>query len=113
MSQSKEDTTTALRLQKEAEQTSLSIKSITEGSTERGLPKVKFIDDIDIFSNSFDPPASVELMIGAFSDLFGSMKSLESTLDMRGEPHPTGAKRLFQSFRNKSIEWISTQNVWN
>ena len=69
----------------EAEQTSLSFQSITEGFTSRDIPKVKFIEDIDAFSNSFHPPASAELMIGAFSDFFGKLKGVEGTLAQRGK----------------------------
>jgi hypothetical protein len=72
-------------LTSEGEQTSLSFESITDGVSSRDIPKVKFIEDIDAFSNEFDPPASSELMIGAFSDLFGKMKGVESTLSQRGE----------------------------
>ena len=74
-------------LKKESEETSLDITSITEGmasTSASAIPKVKFIEDIEGFSNSFDPPASVELMIGAFSDLFGKMKGLEVTMNQRG-----------------------------
>jgi len=73
-------------LKKESEETSLDITSITEGmasTSASAIPKVKFIEDIEGFSNSFDPPASVELMIGAFSDLFGKMKGLEVTMNQR------------------------------
>jgi hypothetical protein len=68
----------------EADQTSLSFQSITEGFTSRDIPKVKFIEDIDAFSQSFDPPASAELMIGAFSDFFAKLKGVEGTLAQRG-----------------------------
>mmetsp|Transcript_23304 Transcript_23304/g.34099 ORF Transcript_23304/g.34099 Transcript_23304/m.34099 type:complete len:209 (+) Transcript_23304:138-764(+) len=77
---SKEDALT-----KEAEQTSLSLASITDGITDRDIPKVKFLEDIEAFSNSFDPPASAELMIGAFSDLFGKMKNVEGSLSQRAQ----------------------------
>jgi len=72
-------------LTSEGEQTSLSFESITDGVSSRDIPKVKFIEDIDAFSNEFDPPASSELMIGAFSDLFGKMKGVESTLSQRAK----------------------------
>ncbi len=77
---SKEDELTS-----EAEQTALSFGDITDGVSPRDIPKVKFIEDITAFSNTFDPPASSELMIGAFSDLFGKMKNVEQTLAQRGE----------------------------
>jgi hypothetical protein len=72
-------------LTKEAEQTSLSIESITDGVSERGIPNVKFVEEIDSFSKSFNPPASAELMIGAFSDIFGKMKGVEGTLGQRAQ----------------------------
>lgn len=77
---SKEDALTS-----EAEQTSLSFGDITDGVSPRDIPKVKFIEDITAFSNTFDPPASSELMIGAFSDLFGKMKNVEQTLAQRAK----------------------------
>ena len=67
-------------LKKEAASTSLTLESITEGSNERDIPNVKFLDDIGDFAASFDPPASAELMIGAFSDLFGKFKTFETSL---------------------------------
>lgn len=73
------------KLTAEADQTSLSFQSITEGFTSRDIPKVKFIEDIDAFSKSFDPPASAELMIGAFSDFFAKLKGVEGTLAQRGK----------------------------
>lgn len=69
----------------EAEQTSLSFESITEGVNDRDIPIVKFVEDIDSFSSSFDPPASAELMIGSFTDLFGKMKSVEQTMANRAK----------------------------
>eukprot|EP00555_Chaetoceros_dichaeta_P004801 CAMPEP_0198256656 /NCGR_PEP_ID=MMETSP1447-20131203/6519_1 /TAXON_ID=420782 /ORGANISM="Chaetoceros dichaeta, Strain CCMP1751" /LENGTH=245 /DNA_ID=CAMNT_0043943351 /DNA_START=25 /DNA_END=762 /DNA_ORIENTATION=- len=67
-------------LKKEAASTSLSLESITDGSNDRDIPNVKFLDDIGDFAASFDPPASAELMIGAFSDLFGKFKTFETGL---------------------------------
>jgi len=67
-------------LKKEAASTSLTLESITEGSNERDIPNVKFLEDIGDFAASFDPPASAELMIGAFSDLFGKFKTFETSL---------------------------------
>ena len=71
-------------LEQEANTTLLSFKDITEGLSERDIPKVKFIEDIFKFSTSFEPSASAELMIGAFSDLFGKLKAVEGTLAQRG-----------------------------
>jgi len=60
---------------------SLSLESITEPSANASqIPKCRFVEDIDEFSNSFVPPASAELLIGAFSDLFGKFKQYEMNL---------------------------------
>mmetsp|Transcript_15660 Transcript_15660/g.19096 ORF Transcript_15660/g.19096 Transcript_15660/m.19096 type:complete len:219 (+) Transcript_15660:190-846(+) len=67
-------------LKKEAENTSLKLESITDGVNENGVPKVRFVEDITSFTNSFNPPASAELMIGAYSDLFGKFKTYEGSL---------------------------------
>lgn len=72
-------------LTKEAENTSLKLESITDGANEHGVPKVLFVDDITTFAKSFDPPASAELMIGAFSDLFGKFKTYETSLMQKSE----------------------------
>ena len=72
-------------LTKEAENTSLKLESITDGFNANGVPKVRFVEDITSFANSFDPPASTELMIGAYSDLFGKFKTYEGSLVQRSE----------------------------
>lgn len=72
-------------LTKEAENTSLKLESITDGSNENGVPKVKFVEDITSFVNTFEPPASAELMIGAFSDIFGKFKTYEGSLAQRSK----------------------------
>lgn len=61
----------------------LQLESITDGQNERGIPVVKFVEDITSFSKSFDPPASAELIIGAYSDLFAKFKSYESSLNQK------------------------------
>jgi len=63
--------------------TSLTFESITDGSNEREIPKVKFLENIGDFAASFNPPASTQLMIGAFSDLFGKFKSFETSLSKK------------------------------
>uniref|UniRef100_A0A7S2W0Q4 Uncharacterized protein n=1 Tax=Eucampia antarctica TaxID=49252 RepID=A0A7S2W0Q4_9STRA len=70
-------------LTEEAENSNISLESITDGSNERGIPKVKFIDDIGQFAESFNPAASSELLIGAFSDLFGKFKAYETSLGQK------------------------------
>lgn len=71
------------KLEEEAERTSLNLESIVEGENERGVPAVKFIDDVGAFSEQFTPPASPELLIGAFSDIFGKFKALEANLSQK------------------------------
>jgi hypothetical protein len=72
-------------LAEEAENTSLSLEDITDGKTERGIPQAKFIDDIGKFAKSFSPPASAELLIGAYSDLFSKFKAYEQSLSQKRE----------------------------
>ncbi|KAL3772530.1 hypothetical protein ACHAWO_002532 [Cyclotella atomus] len=61
----------------------ISLESITEGSNPRGIPHTKFIEDIESFANSFNPPASPELLIGAYSDLYSKFKQYESQLSLK------------------------------
>lgn len=67
----------------EPEIPALSLKDITSGKNERGIPAAKFIEDIDAFSISFTPSASAELLIGAFSDLFSKYKQYEMNLTQK------------------------------
>jgi prefoldin subunit 5 len=62
----------------------MSIQSIIEGDNERGIPHAKFIDDVDMFSATFDPPASAELLIGAYSDLIAKYRNFETQLSQKG-----------------------------
>eukprot|EP00934_Nitzschia_sp_Nitz4_P004709 Nitzschia sp. Nitz4//scaffold12_size214221//9420//10134//NITZ4_001474-RA/size214221-augustus-gene-0.0-mRNA-1//1//CDS//3329534942//4699//frame0 len=64
-------------------QADMSLLSITDGENGRGIPFVKFIDDVDAFSNAFDPPASAELMIGAYSELHSKFKTFETSLTQK------------------------------
>lgn len=59
---------------------SISLLSITEGENDRGIPIVKFIDDVEKLANAFSPPASAELLIGAYSELHSKFKSFETSL---------------------------------
>lgn len=61
----------------------ISLDSITDGKNDRGIPATRFIDDIDIFANTFDPPATAELLIGAYSDLYSKFKAYEQQLDQK------------------------------
>jgi hypothetical protein len=73
------------KLEEEAEATSLSLESITDGQNERGIPAVRFLDDIGSFADQFTPPASPELLIGAYSDIFSKFKVYETTLNQKSE----------------------------
>lgn len=61
----------------------ISLESITDGKNERGIPATKFLDDIELFANSFNPPASSELLIGAYSDLYSKFKAYEQQLEQK------------------------------
>eukprot|EP00980_Cylindrotheca_fusiformis_P005762 scaffold1203_cov117-Cylindrotheca_fusiformis.AAC.1 len=61
----------------------MSLLSITDGENDRGIPVVKFISDVDSFANSFTPPATAELMIGAYSELHSKFKTFETTLTQK------------------------------
>ena len=58
----------------------MSLLSIADGENERGIPIVKFIEDVDAFANQFTPPASAELLIGAYSELHSRFKTYETSL---------------------------------
>lgn len=64
----------------------MSLLSITSGENARGIPVVKFIDDVGEFSNSFQPPASAELIIGAYSELHSKFKTFETSLTQKSKP---------------------------
>lgn len=69
---------------KEASQVEdMSLLSITDGDNERGIPFVKFIDDVETFANTFTPPATAELLIGAYSELHSKFKTFETTLTQK------------------------------
>jgi prefoldin subunit 5 len=70
-------------LENEASKTSLKLESITDGFNARGIPTVRFVDDIGEFATSFSPLASAELLIGAYSDLFAKFKSYEESLSQK------------------------------
>ena len=63
----------------------MSLLDITDGENERKIPVAKFIDDIGDFSASFDPPASAELLIGAYTELYNKYKTYEATLTRKRE----------------------------
>ena len=61
----------------------MSLLDITEGDNERGIPKAKFIDDVGTFSSKFQPAASAEILIGAYSDLMVKYRTYEAQLQQR------------------------------
>ena len=61
----------------------MSLKDLTDGENERGLPIVKFLEDIEAFAESFQPTASAELLIGAFTELHGKYKASEANLQSK------------------------------
>lgn len=64
-------------------QADMSLLSITEGENERGIPHVKFIDDVEAFASTFNPPTSAELLIGAYSELHQKFKTFETSLTQK------------------------------
>lgn len=64
----------------------MSLLSITDGENARGIPFIKFIEDVDGFANTFTPPASAELMIGAYSELHSKFKTFETSLTQKSKP---------------------------
>lgn len=61
----------------------MSLLSITDGENARGIPIVKFIDDVEYFVNTFTPPAKAELLIGAYSELHSKFKTFETSLNQK------------------------------
>lgn len=61
----------------------LQMDDITDGHSERGIPVAKFIDDVGVFVESFQPPASSELIIGAYNDLHSRYKTMEASIAQR------------------------------
>jgi hypothetical protein len=61
----------------------MSLMDIIEGENDRGIPTAKFVDDLGVFAESFSPPASAELLIGAYTELHTKYKSFEITLTQK------------------------------
>jgi hypothetical protein len=61
----------------------MSLMDIIEGENDRGIPTAKFVDDLGAFAESFSPPASAELLIGAYTELHTKYKSFEITLTQK------------------------------
>ena len=70
----------------------MSLLSITDGENDRGIPLVKFIEDVDAFANSFTPPSSAELLIGAYSELHSKFKTFETSLTQKSTSLNFGVK---------------------
>jgi hypothetical protein len=64
-------------------QEDMSLLSITDGENERGIPFVKFIDDVEAFATTFTPPATAELLIGAYSELHSKFKTFDASLTQK------------------------------
>lgn len=64
----------------EEEVPDMSLLDIIDGKNEREIPVAKFIDDIGQFAESFQPPASAELLIGAYTQLYNKYKTYEASL---------------------------------
>ena len=82
-SDNKEESATTSSTKDDEAIANISMESITEGTNDRGIPATKFLDDIDMFANSFNPPASSELLIGAYSDLYSKFKAYEQQLEQK------------------------------
>lgn len=63
----------------------LALTDIIDGTNEREIPAAKFIEDLDAFAETFDPPASAELLIGAYSELHTKYKNYEMRLSQKRE----------------------------
>ncbi len=63
----------------------ISLLDITSGENDRGIPFCKFIDDVGVLAASFTPPASAEVLIGAFTELYSKFKSFETSLIRKGK----------------------------
>ena len=76
---------TKAKLEEEANAQSLSLESITDGQNERYILAVSFLEDIGSFADQFTPPASPELLSGAYSDIYSKLKAYVSTRNQKSE----------------------------
>ena len=74
-------------------QPDMSLVDITDGENERKIPRVKFPEDVEAFANSFSPPASAELLIGAYTELHNKFKSFEANLEQKSKPKIPGTNK--------------------
>ena len=87
----------------------MSLLSITDGENDRGIPVVKFIENVDAFSNSFTPPSSAELLIGAYSELHSKFKTFETSLTQKSTSQNTADISLL--FASVAKGHISNWNI--
>jgi hypothetical protein len=84
----------------------LKLEDISDGMNERGIPKAKFITDVAEFAASFQPEASAELLIGAYTDLHSKYKQKEysSTQKRKKFGQPGCVNRLFVHLPFRSLQ---------
>ncbi|GAX15102.1 hypothetical protein FisN_12Lh202 [Fistulifera solaris] len=88
----------------------MSLLDIIDGKNERDIPIAKFIDDIGKFAESFQPPASTELLIGAYTQLYNKYKSYEASLTRKQQhldikiPDLENSLKLIQQLLKKKEE---------
>jgi prefoldin subunit 5 len=57
----------------------LTLEDIVDRRSDRGIPIAKFVDDVQLFSDAFEPvPATAELMIGAYNQLHAKYRQYEA-----------------------------------
>jgi hypothetical protein len=61
----------------------MSLLSITNGENERGIPIVKFLDNMGAFAESFTLQALAELLIGAYTKLHSKLKAYDISLTQK------------------------------
>jgi hypothetical protein len=85
-------------------QEDMSLLSITDGENERGIPFVKFIDDVEAFAITFTPPATAELLIGAYSELHAKFKTFDASLTQKSTFTPDII--VFQCHTQYTRRWL-------
>jgi prefoldin subunit 5 len=57
----------------------LTLEDIVDRRSDRGIPIATFVDDVQLFSDAFEPvPATAELMIGAYNQLHAKYRQYEA-----------------------------------
>lgn len=85
---------------KEDDVPDLNLSHITDGDSSRGIPMAKFIDNVEEFASSFEPPAQAELLIGAYSDLMNRYRLYESKLSQKRKLFGVDPARFFRRCRS-------------